>query len=602
MPGPRSLFGRLLKQIRDGINTRKVVQPERENLRQHIDDLHDGIANLPLTGLQKTLAGKLQTLRSGESGLDQLPDPESRANKLMMLSAGVPDLREQLGKGLELVGHHQTLLPEIKGLKDALSQLVDGPLKAPLVEKLTNIERAVEKAVASVNLKDLDVFAMLLRPTQTLHTEATQLLKTQKEQASQLKAFNTALNRARKDLARIDTPVIKTEVAQIQKDFIDAALVLDTSGSKPQATELLRKVHAQCNAADLKAKAYRSALAAAKLALSTAKASLLAVDVKIVETQMIGAAEREAAAGRRQPALDLLAQVKPYCDTRASSDLLAKTYSDATSFFEQLLSHPHQAEFKSEITALRQRMETARASVAAGTMAGAKMDMLLLYHDAKRQLGFADEHTLYAQRLGVVEPRIAQIEKAAPETSNAAVGTELANLKSLLDKANKKATERFYDEAKALLDQLELACNSVATLKQQHAAYATELSRVSVLVGTLPDEPDTPAAKDAAALREALKTAQAVADTQHDFARATTLLQDIGKDCDLCLVMAKSTVADTQARDQALQTLDGEPATALADVRKLLAALKTRAGHGGVAQQIGEIELLLSQAEQSLKA
>jgi hypothetical protein len=532
-----------------------------------------------------------------------LPDPESKANKLMMmLSAGVPDLREQLGKGQALVGHHQTLLPEIKRLKDALSQLVDEQLKAPLVEKLTKIELAVEKAVASVNLKDLEVFGMLLRPTQTLHTEATQLLKTQKEQAIQLKAFNTALSRARKALAKIDTPVIKTEVAQIQKDFIDAAVALDKSGSKPQATELLRKVPAQCNAADLKAKAYASALAAAKLALNNAKASLLAVDVKIVETQMIGAAEREAAAGRRQPALDLLTQVKPYCDTRAGSDLLTKTYSDATSFFEQLLSHPHQAEFGSEIAALRQRMETARASVAAGTISGAKMDMSLLYVDAKRQLEFANEHTLYAQRLAVVEPRIAQIEKAAPETSNAAVGTELANLKSLLDKARKKAAERFYDEAKALLDQLELACNSVATLKQQHAAYATELSRVTVLVGTLPDEPDTPAAKEAAAMREALKTAKAVADTQHDFARATTLLQDIGKDCDLCLAMAKSTKADTQARDQALQGLEGEPSTALAEVRKLLAALKTRAGHDGIAQQIGAIELLLSQADQSLKA
>lgn len=601
MAGPRSLFGRLLRFIRDGSNTRDIVNPERERLRQQIAELQHEVDGLIFPGMKGELGGKVDELRRAEAGLDGLPDIETRSNKLMMLlSAGVPDLRGLIEQVKTYLPHHEALAPEITGAGKEVAEISDEGLKAPLALKLATYEKTLNLAMASANIKGLEAFAKLLGPTQALRVDANKILGPQREEARKEKAYTDALSKAKKDLAKISAPVIKDEVALIQKDFIDAAIKQHKEGKREEATLLLGGAEAECNKAALLAKTYTDALAAAKLELNTAKTNMLAVDVKIVETQMIGAAERQAAAGKRQAALDLLAQVKPHCDKVAGSDLLARTFSDATDTFVQLLNHAHHAAFTPEIEALRKRMDTAKASVTSGTLAGAKMDMTLLYWDAKQQLDYANEHTGYATRLDVVKPKVEQVEKAEPTKSNAALTTELAKLKTMLAKAEKQASQRFYDPALATLAALELECAAVTTLKQEHGAYATELARVEPLVSTVPEEPDTPSAAEAAALRERLKQAKALADPGRDFKGATALLKRIGGDCDGCKALAKTTEQDELARDTALTGLDGEPATALAEVRKLLEALKVRDGHEGIAKQLVDIEKLLVEAGTAL--
>lgn len=602
MAGPRSLFGRLLRFIRDGSNTRDIVNPERERLRQQVAQLQRDVEGLPFPGMRRELGGKVDELRRGEAGLDGLPDVETRASKLMMmLSTGVPEVRGLIGQARGFVPDHETLGPEITGAGKEVAEISDEGLKAPLALKLATYEKGVSLALDSANMKGLETFAKLLGPTQALRVEANKILVPQREEARTAKAYADARLLAQTALAKLPA-VVKDEAAVIQKDFIDAAVKLHKEDKRDEATVLLGKVDAECAKAQLLAKGYTDALAAAKLALNTAKTNMLAVDVKIAETQMIAPAEQQAAAGKRQAALDLLAQVKPHCDSVTGSTLLAQTYDDVTDDFMALMSHAHAGAFQTEIAALRKRMDTAAASLKAGTLGGARMDMLLLEDDAKKQLAFANEHTGYAARLDIVKPKVEQAEKAAPVTSNTALTADLAKLKTMLAKAEKQAAQRFYDPALATLAALELECAAVTTLKQEHGAYAVELARVEPLVSTVPDEPDTPSAAEAASLRERLKQAKALADPGRDFKGATVLLRRIGGDCDGCKALASTAEKDELARDTALTGLDGEPATALAEVRKLLEALKVREGHTGIAKQLADIEKLLLQAGTALSA
>nr|WP_316643655.1 hypothetical protein [uncultured Roseateles sp.] len=602
MAGPRSLFGRLLRYIRDGSNTRDIVNPERERLRQQVTALQHDVDGLPFPGMRRELGGKVDELRRGEAGLDDLSDVETRASKLMMmLSSGVPEVRGLIAQAQGFVIHHQTLGPELTGAGKEVAEISDEGLKAPLALKLATYEKGLGLALDSANMKGLEAFAKLLGPTQALRVEANKILMQQREEARKAKAYADALLKAETAQAKLP-PVVKGEAALIKKDFIDAAVKLHKEDKRDEATVLLGQVDAECAKALLLAKTYTDALAAAKLALNTAKATMLAVDVKIAETQMIGAAEQQATEGKRQAALDLLAQVQPHCDSVTGSTLLAQTLSNATDDFMALMGHAHADAFPTEIAALRKRMDTARASLKAGTRGGATMDMALLRADAKQQLAYANEHTGYALRLDVVKPKVEQVEKAVPVTSNTALTVELAKLKTMLDKAEKQAAKRFYDPALATLAALELECAAVTTLKQEHAAYVVELARVEPLVTTVPDEPDTPSAAEAASLRERLKQAKALADPGRDFKGATAQLKRIGGDCDGCKALATTAEKDELARDTALTGLDGEPATALAEVRKLLEALKVREGHKGIAKQLADIEKLLVQAGTALSA
>lgn len=601
MAGPRSLFGRLLRYIRDGNNTRDIVTPERERLRNRVAALRNDVNALPFTGLKGQLIGTLDELLRGETGLDGLPDIEARSSRLMSLIGSVDEVEQRLGQAQSMVPDHQTLSRELAEAKKDLTEITDEGLSGPLVLKLATLEKGLGLAVAGPGLKNLEALPKLLGPAQALRVDINKVVLPIREEKAKAKAYADALLLAQTAQAKLPA-VVKDEAALIQKDFIAAAVKLHKEDKRDEATVLLGKVDGECAKAQLLAKAYTDALAAAKLALNTAKTNMLAVDVKIAETQMIAPAERQAAAGKRQAALDLLAQVKPHCDNTSGSTLLTRTFSNATDTFVELLNHAHVAAFAPEVAALRKRMDTAKASVTAGTIEGAKMDMTLLYFDAQQQLAYANEHTGYALRLDVVKPKVEQVEKAVPVTSNTALTAELAKLKTMLDKAEKQAAKRFYDPALATLAALELECAAVTTLKQEHAAYVDELARVEPLVTTVPDEPDTPSAAEAASLRERLKQAKALAEPGRDFKGATALLKRIGGDCDGCKAMATTAEQDELARDTALTGLDGEPATALAEVRKLLEALKVREGHTGIAKQLADIEKLLGEANTALSA
>lgn len=601
MAGPRSLFGRLLRYIRDGSNTRDIVTPERERLRNRVAALRNDVNALPFTGLKGQLIGTLDELLRGETGLDGLPDIEARSSRLMSLIGAADEVEQRLGQAQTLVPDHLALSQELLAAKNEVAEIGDDGLSAPLALKLATLEKGLGLAIAGPSLKNLEALPKLLGPAQALRVDIGKVLQPLREEKAKAKAYADALLKAQTALAKLPA-VVKDEAALIQKDFIAAAVKLHKEDKRDEATVLLGKVDGECAKAQLLAKTYTDALAAAKLALNTAKTNMLAVDVKIAETQMIGLAEQQAAAGKRQAALDLLAQVKPHCDNTTGSTLLAQTYDDVTDDFMALMGHAHAGAFQTEIAALRKRMDIAAASLKAGTLGGARMDMLLLEDDAKRQLAFANEHTGYALRLDVVKPKVEQVEKAAPVTSNTALTAELAKLKTMLDKAEKQAAKRFYDPALATLAALELECAAVTTLKQEHAAYAVELARVEPLVATVPDEPDTPSAAEAASLRERLKQAKALADPGRDFKGATALLKRIGGDCDSCKALATTAEKDELARDTALTGLDGEPATALAEVRKLLEALKVREGHKGIAKQLADIEKLLGEANTALSA
>ncbi|MBT9459504.1 MAG: hypothetical protein IV092_04010 [Burkholderiaceae bacterium] len=601
MAGPRSLFGRLLRYIRDGSNARDIVTPERERLRNRVAALRNDVNALPFTGLKGQLIGTLDELLRGETGLDGLPDIEARSSRLMSLIGSVDEVEQRLGQAQAMVPDHLALSQELLAAKNEVAEIGDDGLSAPLALKLATLEKGLGLAVAGPGLKNLEALPKLLGPAQALRVDIGKVLQPLREEKAKAKAYADALLLAQTAVAKLPA-VVKDEAALIQKDFIDAAVKLHKEDKRDEATVLLGKVDGECAKAQLLAKTYTDALAAAKLALNTAKATMLAVDVKIAETQMIGAAEQQATAGKRQAALELLAQVKAHCDSVTGSTLLAQTLSDATDDFMALMGHAHAGAFPTEIAALRKRMDTARASLKAGTRGGARMDMVLLRADAKQQLAYANEHTGYALRLDVVKPKVEQVAKAAPVTSNTALTTELAKLKTMLDKAEKQAAKRFYDPALATLAALELECAAVTTLKQEHAAYALELARVEPLVSTVPDEPGTPSAAEAASLRERLKQAKALADPGRDFKGAAALLKRIGGDCDGCKALATKAEKDELARDTALTGLDGEPAAALAEVRKLLEALKVRDGHTGIAKQLADIEKLLVEAGTALSA
>jgi hypothetical protein len=478
---------------------------------------------------------------------------------------------------------------------------------------LTGLETELERAIAAK--EDLAAAGQLPALSRALEQVEAQ----EKEEA---KAYADGLQAAKDLHATLSAPVVSVSAGQFKTAYVDEPPRLAAAGKRFEATAQLAKAVAAQVPIAAHITEYTDALAAAKLALNNAKPNMVPLDISKVETELIAAAETEAGKGMRAEALALLAKVAPHCKISEQANLKAfrlRGQFSSAMLLEPLVSlkaHASAGEFKLEIGMLERRVDRANRLLATGlttrkAVVGtpgahndsfAEKEMLQVHLAAKKVLAQAGEHLAYIGKREACELKIKQLREAEPKASNAVLTEQLAALDAGLLKAGNQCKKRVFDLADNTLKKLDTDIDAASAIKTAHGSYVTELARLTLRVSDAKDEPGTPSAAEALDLRTLLAQAKALADNQRDYAGANKLLARLSSDCDTADANESEAVKHREAATQALAGLEDSPATALAQVRQLLAALKVRPGHEGIASQIGAIENLLTQADTALKA
>ena len=441
-------------------------------------------------------------------------------------------------------------------------------------------------------------------------------------EAQEAKAYTDALNAATQQHAALSAPVVAPDAAKFKADYLDEPARLVTAGDRLGAMARLAQATVAHDRIAADASDYADKLAAAKQALNLARATMVPLDIEKVENEMIQPAEVQAGIGARLAALELLSHVDAHC--RLSQRANLKTFRVQGNWsverlskpLADLKSHAMAAMFSAEILVLERRLDRVRRNVAEGLTTRkvdpndpsktldsfAEKEMLDLYWAAMKQKGYADEHASYDAKLKACELKLKELREAEPTASNSVLTEQLKALQEGIDKAGRQAAKRTYDVAEITLKKVETDTATALAFKQAHAAYVTQLALLEPRVTSAPDAPGTPSAAEAQALRTLLGQAKSLADTKHDYAAANAVLKQLATACDASAEFDKTAAQDKEAAAKALAGVDTDPGAALAEVRQLLQALKTRPGHEGIAKQLQSIETVIGQADIALKA
>jgi hypothetical protein len=415
---------------------------------------------------------------------------------------------------------------------------------------------------------------------------------------------------ARAAVHQLTQPVLGDDVKALRKSRLTGAEELAREGKTADATNLLLQVDGECNRLRGLSSAYDTALADAKKALQDARAKMLKVDIDFVQLTLLDAAVAEAAKGKRQAALDLLAKVAPHCTQADSANL--KGYDGWMTPLDDLKKHAQAKHFTAEIAGLDKRVTVANKNAAAGlstktddgsgnNSSPVSKELALIHWEAKKHLAFANQHAAHAAELTRVQALVKTLRDAAPPASNAAIDNDLKAIDKLIEKADRQAARRLYENADASLKEAEKATGAATLLKQAHADYTT---RVGVLEPRITGLKPAPGSQSEAAekqdLQNRLTAAKALADPGGKFAEARDALVALATLVDAAVQLADAGKQAVDKGQAALKNVGSDLPGSLAEVRKLLAALKTRAGHEGIASQLQAIEKTLGDAAKAL--
>lgn len=482
---------------------------------------------------------------------------------------------------------------------DAVNALRLIDVAVPVADNLETEIKLVQKEVAEAEREG---------GSKTLERAYEQLEAIKKRARDRLlpayQEYVTLRTQATVAVGRLTQPVLGGEVAALRKSHLERADQLAKVDKVGDATALLQKVDGECTRLGGLATAYDTALRNAKQALKDAKPKMVKPDIDFVQLTMIDAAAAEAGKGRRQAALDLLAKVAGHTDLAKQADLKTNYSDDFSKPLKDLKKHACAKSFSKEIAALEQKLETVKKHIAAGLGSGnnsaATNIFSEIYWGAKAQIDLADLQEAYETENTRVVGLLKTLRDAAPKESNTTLDTEIKAIDEQLAKAGRQAARRLCELANATLKEAEKACTATTDLKQAHAGYATQLGVVEQKLKTLKPEAGTPAEADLKDLQQRLAAAKALVDPGRQF--------KAGKDAiDALLPLAEQAVQQAAAQGQAseqaktaLKDVGSDLPGALTKVRQLLTALKTRAGHEGVAKQLVDIEKKLGDAAKAL--
>jgi hypothetical protein len=367
----------------------------------------------------------------------------------------------------------------------------------------------------------------------------------------------------------------------------------------------LEDIGARARADGEAAKKYAAAAKAASAELAKVASELMKIDKSSIQTDLIDAAADKAKSGDFAAAMNLLGQVKGACATGKALTAKGGIGDWWGEEFRKLKEHPQRAAFKDEIARLQKTLDSAKKCHENGLASLANTTFSTLHWAAKNEFEHAEKHGEYLkQRDTVIKPMVAQLSEAAPKTSNQAITTETGAILALLAKADKKAGQRLYEAANAILEQVKKDCAAAKQIKEQHADCASELAAAAEMTAALA-VPGRLTKEETAAIGAKLAKAKTVA-ARRDFMASQALLAQVKLDCEFASKLAAANEQDVKAKEAAVADLKAadSPATiktSLEKVQALFAKLKKRAGKEGIAKKLGEIGKRLKAADAALK-
>lgn len=609
MPNPRSLVGRLLAKVRgDSAATPPVtptppVAPVRAagpanparamTLYTRLRD-----AKLLATDNFLTLAGALEA-RSKAVVKELEADRYDQASDL--LDALDADLDTEL-KAAQREGAQRLKdeFPEIKKRATLAAQTRStSPVIAAAIKKATELDAAILQKVKD---KAVVQAAALLADYDRAVAAIGAQVKLDDEEFARVHAKLDAALKA------LTEPVIADEVKTANDTALVPAKAKADAGDAYAGLALANKGLVAADAAKKLLKAYELALSGAEALLASGKAAMFPLEADKIQVELIDAAKAQAKAGKRQAALDLLARVDARCKeakaVRAQSPFDDQNTTMVADAMTALLSHAQRAAFDTEITALSGRYERAKANQSAG-LGNALVGLLSeVYHACVRLTKMANDHGTYVARQGPIEIKVKALRTDAPVTSVGPLEAEIKAVDEMLVRAKAKAAKHLYEIADQLLADVEKACAATARLKTEHAAYALASKEVTDLLAALPDPAGTPLQAQVQALSTRLTQATDQALVQRQFVAATAALGQIKLDAAKAREWLANGVEAGKAGTSARPADASEAAVraSLDKVRKLLEDLRKHAGAAGAKPQADQMEALLKQAEEALKA
>lgn len=472
------------------------------------------------------------------------------------------------------------------------------PVIADAIRKANKVEQAITEHIKA---KEVILAARLLASYEQAVKAVAQL------EEIDIESFKVEWLKLDTELGKLTAPVIGPDVTEARNDEVTPAKNKADGGDAYAGLQLLQQALLSCKRVAKLQEEYDKALLDAQKLLTSRTAQMLPLDVEQVQVDLIDAAKGKAAAGQREAALDLLAQVKGRCDagqtvkeslTFQSSDL-AKIKTAMTA----LLTHAQYKALSPEIVTLNARYERAKTNQSVGLSRAGVALFIEIYHACLRLTRLADAHGTYLlKRDSVVKPLVLALRTDEPTASVTPLDAEIKAVEEQLARADRKADKRLYETATEALQAVQAACTGTAQLKRDHAAFATQLQTVTLLMDTLPDAAGTPFEPQIQALFARLTQATEQGQTKRQFAPATQALILLMADVNAALQVAASRTQALEAGQQARPTDTSAEATqtSLDKVRKLLEALQKHPGHPGIQPQIEQMDILLKQARASL--
>lgn len=603
---PRSLVGKLLAKVRGG-GTPPVPTPTTTAPKGPKDPgkamllytrLRD--AGLEATRQNLVLGGQLEARRKAivtELEADRYDQAER------LLDAHDNDLKDEVKQQQRATQRLKDEFAELKKQAVLLAAQVKStsPAMAKALKAVTDAEAAV---LDLVKAKSVIAAANAMAPYDEAIKAVSVLARQEKE------ACDKALLKLATTLQGLTAPVIGPEVAQVKTTWLVQAKGQSDGGDPHAGLALALKGQKACEDAVLLQKAYELALSTAESLLQSKLAQMYQLDAEKIQAELIDAAKVKAKAGQRQAALDLLAQVATRCTqakgVKDASPFNTTTTTELANDMKTLLAHAQRAAFKTEITALSQRYERAKANQSANLGKAAVAMLSEIYWECKRLIGQADVHGTYmTRRDDTVAPLVAALRSSGPVETVKALSAQIKDIEDQLARAHNKALKHLYELANQALDEVTTACADMAKLKLAHVAYAKARQEAADALKALPDLTGTPLAPQAQALTDRLAkaTEQGLA---REFAVATPALVQLKVELLALQQMSDARLEAAKAGAAAVATSgpvnDSAVRASLDKVKQLLATLKQHEGHEGAKPQILQMEGLLKQAEEALKA
>lgn len=261
-----------------------------------------------------------------------------------------------------------------------------------------------------------------------------------------------------------------------------------------------------------------------------------------------------------------------------------------------LTKHAQKANFTEEITSIEKQLESARQALLNNAESLAEKQLTKIYFDCEAIKKEMDSHGTYlTKRKNEFDTKF----KKLPANTDPDFANDVKAIEAQLASANKRADRRLYADATRTLQEAIDACVALEKIVNDRKSYQQSLSPIETAVGLLPADTDPVIGAESKVVRAMLAQAKSLA-TSKDFKAANDRLPAVKTACDAANQLAARQADSKRERDSAVGQTD--PATALAEVRKLVEKLKTHAQATAIDKQLKEMEKFLSDADSALKA